>query len=96
MKTALALEKTVNEALFKLHEVAVTNKDDEVSYSISKFMQHHVIAKQLKAHANVLLCLQNDRPSLPLQTAHRVSALVPPPWTFWILIFHFPGTSINF
>ena len=30
MKTALALEKTMNEALFKLHEVAVTNKDAEV------------------------------------------------------------------
>jgi hypothetical protein len=32
MKAALALEKTVNEALYKLHEVAVTNKDDEVGY----------------------------------------------------------------
>ncbi|XP_028401569.1 soma ferritin-like [Dendronephthya gigantea] len=31
MKTALSLEKTVNEALFQLHEVAVTNKDDEMA-----------------------------------------------------------------
>lgn len=32
MKTALALEKTVNESLYQLHEVAVNSKDDEVSW----------------------------------------------------------------
>ena len=30
MQVALNLEKTVNEALYQLHEVAVSNKDDEV------------------------------------------------------------------
>ena len=30
MQAALNLEKTVNEALYQLHEVAVSNKDDEV------------------------------------------------------------------
>ena len=30
MEAALSLEKTVNEALFELHEIAVANKDNEV------------------------------------------------------------------
>jgi ferritin len=41
MKTALALEKTVNEALFQLHEVAVSNKDDEVGVMHHWFVVSH-------------------------------------------------------
>ncbi|CAB4039221.1 Soma ferritin [Paramuricea clavata] len=40
MKAALALEKTVNEALYKLHEVAVTNKDDEMADFIESNFLH--------------------------------------------------------
>ncbi|XP_046852797.1 soma ferritin-like [Xenia sp. Carnegie-2017] len=40
MKIALNLEKKVNEALFHLHEVAVTNKDDEMADFIESNFLH--------------------------------------------------------
>ena len=56
MKTALSLEKTVNEALFQLHEVAVTNKDDEMAEFIeSNFLHEQTEAiKELSNHITSL------------------------------------------
>ena len=52
METALNLEKTVNEALFQLHEVAVCNKDDEMADFIeSNFLHEQVEAiKELSGY----------------------------------------------
>ena len=45
MKIALALEKTMNEALIKLHEVAVTNKDYEVVTDKYHFFKRKIILR---------------------------------------------------
>ena len=63
MKTALALEKTVNEALFKLHEVAASNKDDEVSY-VPEIFRPCILLRgpcQLAAHGRMLPMLPGTR-----------------------------------
>ncbi|WP_395241651.1 ferritin-like domain-containing protein [Salmonella sp. s51933] len=45
MESALCLEKFVNEALFNLHEVALTNKDDQMA----DFIESNFLHEQVEA-----------------------------------------------